>query len=328
MVIKMKKILVTGVTGFIGSHLALELSQKKGYQVFGLVKFSTSRDMKALQPFLKDTILITGNIEDYHSIANILKNINPDIVVHLAALSPVRESFEKPFSYIQSNVVGTLNIAHAMLELPDFKKKKMIYASSAEVYGPQKVQPIKEDAVLNPSSPYSNTKAMTDVYLRMMANVYGLKTIVLRNNNTYGRKHDASFFIEYVITTMLKGDKLYIGAPDSIRDYMYVSDHVNSYIKAIESEDVSGEAFNVDPRNPISNKDVAFKIADIIGYDKENIILGQYPPNYPMRPIESDQPFITLDATKIKNSLGWEPKVSLDDGLKKAIEYWKQKLGV
>jgi len=321
----MKKVLITGVTGFIGSHLALALS-KKGYEVYSLIKHSTSRDMKSLSPFLKDTIIVTCDISDYQSVSHTLKNVDPDIVVHLAALSPVRDSFEKPFGYVQTNVVGTMNIAHGMLELADFKKKKLIYASTAEVYGIQKVQPTKEDAALNPSSPYAITKAMTDMYLRMMPSVYGLNTTVMRCTNTFGRKLDTSFFVEYVITSILKGEKVYVGAPDSVRDYMYIDDHVNAYIKAIEHPEVKGEALNAAPGIGMTNKEVAFKIAELLKYNKKDIILGKYPPNYPMRPIESDQPFIVLDSSKIKKMLGWKQEVSFEEGLKKTIDYWKSKM--
>ncbi|MFH1247385.1 MAG: NAD(P)-dependent oxidoreductase [Candidatus Micrarchaeota archaeon] len=321
----MKKIFVTGVTGFIGSHLVQELV-KKGHEVYAFQKYSTSRNVKALEPFLKGAKIINGDLVDYHSTAATLEEINPDVVMHLAALSPVRDSFEKPFLYVQNNVVATLNIGHAMLKLPDFKKKKLIYASTAEVYGIQEKQPTPEDVALNPSSPYATAKAMTDNHLRMMASVYGLNVTIMRNTNTFGRKIDAAFFVEYLITTMLKGEAVYVGAPDSIREYMYVTDHVDSYIKAMEHSEISGEAFNVAPGTKgISNKDLTLKVADMIGFDKKKIIFGKYPPGYPMRPIESDQPFIVLDITKVKKKLGWSPKVSLEEGLTKSITYWKEK---
>jgi dTDP-glucose 4,6-dehydratase len=319
-----EKILVTGVTGFIGSHLVQELVKRK-YSVFGLMKPATNRNPRLLKEFLNGATLVTCDITDYNSVKETLKNVDPDIVVHLAALSPVRESFDKPFPYISTNIIGTMNIAYSMLELPNFKSKKLIYASTAEVYGIQKTRPTREDSILNPSSPYANTKAMTDVQLRMMANVHGLNTTIMRCTNSYGRKIDTSFFVEYVVTTMLKGEKVYIGAPDSLRDYMYVSDHVNAYVKAIEHKEISGEAFNASTEDMISNKDAAYKIAGMIGFDKKKIMLGEYPPGYPSRPIESDQPFIHLDSTKIRKSLGWKPEVSLDVGLKKTIELWKQK---
>jgi len=320
----MKKILITGVTGFIGSHLAQELSRR--HEVYGAVRPCTSRDMASLKPFLENVTLVRCDITDQQSVANCLQSVNPDVVIHLAALSPVRDSFETPMAYVQANINGTLHIAHGMLKLPDFKRKRLLYASTAEVYGIQKGRTVPEDAALNPSSPYANTKSMTDTYLRMMTPVYGLNTLVMRCINSYGRKLDTGFFVEYVITTMLQGAKVYVGAPDSTRDYMYVSDHVNAYIAALNHPEVNGEAFNATPGGEISNEKLALKLAEMVGFPKKNVLLGKYPPNYPLRPISSDQPHIDLDAAKIRKRLGWKPQVALDDGLRRTIEYWRARL--
>ncbi|MEM5797295.1 MAG: SDR family NAD(P)-dependent oxidoreductase [Candidatus Aenigmatarchaeota archaeon] len=317
-------VLITGVTGFIGSHLAKELVEKN-YEVYGIARYAVSRNKELIKEFLKDVTLLTADITDFHAIQNIFKSINPDYVLHTAALTPVRLSFERPFENIQSNIIGTMNIAHAMLGLSDYETRKLIAASTAEVYGLQKINPIPEDVQLNPTSPYAVSKAAADMYIRMMCHIFGLNAIILRPTNTYGRKFETGFLVEYLITEMLKGNKVYVGAPDSIRDYMYVTDHVEAYKKAMESK-ISGEVFNVAPGFGITNKELAFKIAELIGFDKNNIVLGSYPPGYPFRPIVSDQPYIVLDSRKIKEKLGWEAKVSLEEGLKKTIEYWKNKL--
>ena len=320
----MKKVLVTGVTGFIGSQLALELT--KQYQVFGAVRPCVSRDLKSLEPFLSKVKLVRCEMTDAQSVFNCLRDVDPDVVIHLAALSPVRDSFETPLAYVRANIDATLNVAHGILKLPGFENKRMLYASTAEVYGIQGAGLIREDTALNPSSPYANTKSMTDTYLRMMTPVYGLSTTVMRCINSYGRKLDTGFFVEYVVTTMLRGEKVYVGAPDSTRDYMYVTDHVNAYIAALNHPEIRGEAFNATPGGEISNKDLALKIADMIGTKREDVLLGKYPPNYPLRPLASDQPHINLDATKIKTMLGWKPTVDLDTGLARTIEYWKQRI--
>ena len=322
----MKKILITGVTGFIGSHLAKELSGQN--EVFGAIRPCVSRDLKTFQPFFEKVKLVRCDITDQQSVQNCLANINPDVVIHLAALSPVRDSFETPMAYVRTNVDGTLHIAHGMLKLSGFEKKRLLYASTAEVYGIQAERQVPEDAALNPSSPYANTKSMTDTYLRMMAPVYGLNTTILRCINSYGRKFDAGFFVEYVVTTMLLGEKVYVGAPDSTRDYMYVNDHVNAYLCALKHPEIRGEAFNTTPGGEIYNRDLTFQIADLLGFSKKKIMLGKYPPGYPLRPLASDQPHIDLDATKIRKVLGWKPTVKLEDGLARTIKYWKERLAV
>lgn len=317
----MSRILITGVTGFIGSHLAQAL--RREHEVFGLVRHSTSRDMTRLAPFLDGVTILTSDLCDLYGIQGVLRKVNPDTVVHLAAMSPVRNSFEMPFAYVQANVTGTLNLAHGMLDLPRFKKRKLIYAATAEVYGIQSKPPIPEDAVLQPSSPYANTKSMTDTYLRMMTPVYGLNTTVMRCVNTYGRKIETNFMVEYLVTAMLKGERVFIGAPESLRDYMYVTDHVDAYRAAIRHAEVAGEAFNAAAGFVVSNRELALRIAKLTGFPRRKLVLGEYPPGYPNRPLASDQPFIELDATKIRAMLGWKAKVGLDDGLKRTVDYWR-----
>jgi len=318
------KVLITGILGFIGSHLA-ERSVDNGYEVYGVVRRVANRNLEVIKKIKKDITLVTGDITDYVSIRNALKTVNPDIIVHLAALTPVRDSFERPFEYEQANLLGTMNIAHAMLELPDPQTRKLIAASTAEVYGLQEREPLKESLALRPTSPYAVSKAATDLYLQMMFNTYDLNGTIMRPANTYGRKFDTSFIVEYLTTQMSKGEKVYVGAPDSIRDYMYVDDHVNAYFLAMKSKKTKGQVYNVGTGVGTSNRELAEMIAEKIGYDKKRIVFGSYPPGYPYRPPISDQTCIMLDSTKIKKELGWAPKVPLSEGIDKVISYFKSR---
>ena len=321
-----KKVLITGITGFIGGCLAEKLIER-GYDVYGLMKYVVSRDIKKLDHLSKNLTLLTGDVTDYHSIRNVLNNISPDFVIHLAALSPVRLSFEHPFDFQQNNYIGSLNIAHAMLNLPDYETRRLIVASTAEVYGIQpENKPFTEDMPLRPSSPYSVSKAAMDMYIRMMINSFNLNATVMRCVNTYGRKYDTGFIVEYLVTEMLKGNKIYIGAPDSIRDYIYVDDHVNAYIKAMESPKARGEVFNASSGVATKNRDLAFLIAEKIGFDKNNIVFGSYPPGYPDRPLASDQLYLVLDSRKISRMLNWNVTTPLSIGLDKTIEFWSKKI--
>lgn len=318
------KVLVTGILGFIGSHLAEKLVNN-GDEVYGVVRRVANRNLDAVGKILKDITLITGDITDYASTRNAIKTVNPDVVIHLAALSPVRDSFERPFEYQQANLIGTMNVAHAMLELPDAQTRRILAASTAEVYGLQENQPLKESLPLKPSSPYAVSKAAGDLYLQMMFYTYELHGTVMRPANSYGRKFDNSFLIEYLVTQMLKGENVYIGAPDSIRDYMYVDDHINAYFLAIKSTKAVGQVFNAGTGIGVTNRELAQMIADKIGYGRKKIKLGSYPPGYPFRPVISDQPYIVLDAAKIKRALNWSPHVNLSEGLDKVITYFREK---
>ena len=317
------KVLVTGIMGFVGSNLAEKLIDN-GYEVYGVIRRVANRNMAVLGKILKDITLISGDITDYASTRNAIKTANPDVAVHLAALSPVRDSFERPFEYQQANLVGTMNVAHSMLELPDPQTRRLIAASTAEVYGLQKKEPLKETRYLKPSSPYAVSKAAADLYLQMMFHTYGLHGAILRPANSYGRKFDTSFIVEYLVTQMLKGEKVYIGAPDSVRDYMHVDDHVNAYLLAIKNDKANGHVYNVGTGIGVSNRDLAELIAQKIGGSRKKIKLGSYPPGYPFRPSISDQPYIVLDATKIKNELNWSPKLRLSEGIDKVISYFEK----
>lgn len=314
--------LVTGITGFIGSRLAEKLVEAD-YDVFGLVRPCASRDLKPIEPIRDAITLLSGDLTSLNSVTNVLRTANPDLIFHLGALSPVRYSFEHPFQYQEINYLGTLNLVHSLLELRDVKKRRLLAASSAEVYGIQPNEPFKEELPLKPTSPYAVSKAATDIYLRMAARVFGLNCVVMRPTNTYGRKREKAFIVEYLTTSMLAGQKVFVGAPDSVRDYLYVDDHVAAYLLAAERDTALGEVFNFGSGIGISNRDLALECSRILNFDSKNIVFGSYPPGYPMRPLISDQPYIVLDSGKAREQLGWKPKVQLEQGLRMVADHWK-----
>jgi UDP-glucose 4-epimerase len=321
----MTRVLITGIMGFIGSHLAQRLVDDH-HEVYGLERRVANRNMAVIADLLQDITLVSGDVSDYVSVRNAVKTVNPDVIFHLAALSPVRDSFERPFEYQQANYIGTMNVAHALLELQDPQTRRLIAASTAEVYGIQADEPLKETLPLHPSSPYAASKAAGDLYLQMMFNSFNLKGTVMRPTNSYGRKFDTTFMVEYLVTKMLRGEKIYIGSPDSVRDYMYVDDHVNGYVLALKNpQKANGKIFNVGTTLGVSNKDLALLIAKKVGFDPKNIAMGAYPPGYPLRPLVSDQKSIVLDSAKIKKELGWKPTVAIEEGIEKVITYFKNK---
>ncbi|MBI3623779.1 SDR family NAD(P)-dependent oxidoreductase [Candidatus Pacearchaeota archaeon] len=319
------RVIITGITGFIGGELAHRLL-KEGHEVFGFERYTVGRDLGYADEIKNKIKLISCDITDYFVVRNSIKKINPDIVLHLAALSPVRLSFEHPFEYQITNLFGTINLAEAILDLYGPDKVRMVAASTAEVYGIKKESSLTEDLSLEPSSPYAVSKAAMDMYLRMMHQVYGFNVVILRNSNTFGRKYDNSFFTEYLITEMLEGREIYIGAPDSIRDYMYVDDHINSYLLAMKTPEAKGQTFNIAGGKGYTNREWTLKIAEVLGFSQTKIHFGQYPPEYPSRPIKSDQPFLVLDSSKAKRILGWAQGTPLEEGLRKTISWWKNKI--
>lgn len=256
----------------------------------------------------------------YHSVLSAVETCDPKIVFHLGALTPVRLSFDDPYPFIGINFDGTVNLVHSILK--QSPNTRLIAASTAEVYGWQPSnRPIAEDALLKPASPYAVTKAAADQYIQMANRIYHLRGTVLRPINSYGRIWESGFYTEYLISKMLKGDTCYVGAPDSIRDYMYADDHVDAYLDVAQSDKSVGGVYNVSPGNPVSNAELAKKLSSIIGF-KGKILFGSYPPGYPQRPQSQDPPYLVLDNSNITKEVRWKPRFSLEEGLKKAVDIW------
>jgi nucleoside-diphosphate-sugar epimerase len=316
----MSNILITGCTGFIGSELTQRLVEK-GDNIYGLVRHASRRDLRPLDTVLDRLHLIEGDLTQYHSVCSAISASNPQFIFHLGALTPVRLSFEDPFPYLSTNINGTVNLVHAISE--NCPKTRLIVASTAEVYGWQRQRkPFKEDGPLNPASPYAVSKEAADRYIQMAIKVYGLRATILRPNNTYGRGIERNFFTEYLISTMLDGKSCYVGAPDSVRDYMFVDDHVNAYILSMKSEKAIGKVFNVSPGSPVTNGELAEAVSKLLGFTGE-IIHGSYPPGYPQRPATWDPDYLVLDNSRIRKVLGWQASVSLKEGLARTIDIWR-----
>ena len=323
-----KTLLITGATGFIGSHLVPELI--KNYEVVAIVP-SSDVGMRALP---KKVQIEYASLDDFDKIGAILKKIEPNIIVHLAAITPVRYSFEEPEIYQKINYLATINLVEKSLKLSNLEK--FIFASTMEVYGwqPEK-KPFVENLPLYPDSPYAVSKLAGEKYIRMISTAFGFPAIILRPCNTFGRKNETGYLVEYLITEMLKGKNPWIGTPEAVRDLMYVTDHVRAYLKALEfklpsqkeikkilEKDPIAFTFNIGNGYQFTVKQIAEKIKEMLGF-KGEIKIG-FPPDYPWRP--SVASYLSLNSSKAKKILNWQPQVSLKEGLKKTIEYWKENL--
>jgi len=313
--------LITGITGFIGSRLAARLVEQ-GDNVYGLVRHSSERELKRIEKIIPKIHLIEGDLVRFHSVLSAVETSDPSIVFHLGALTPVRLSFDDPYPYIGINFDGTVNLVHSIIK--QSPNTRLIAASTAEVYGWQPSgRPIAESAILNPASPYAVSKAAADQYVQMANRIYHLRGTVLRPINSYGRVLETGFYTEYLISKMLAGETCYIGAPDSIRDYMFAEDHVDAYLDVAKSEKAIGGVYNVSPGNPVTNAELAKKLSGLTGF-KGKLVLGSYPPGYPQRPQSQDPTYLVLDNARIKE-IGWRPRYTLDEGLKQTVELWDSK---
>jgi UDP-glucose 4-epimerase len=313
-------VLVTGVTGFIGSRLAARLVSE-GHTVYGLARHTSERELSRLKGVISQIRLVEGDLTTYHSILSAVQASDPQIVFHLGALTPVRLSFDDPYPYITTNFEGTVNLVHAIVK--ETPNTRLIIASTAEVYGWQPSdRPIREDASLNPASPYAVTKVAADEYVQMANKVYHLKGTVLRPINSYGRTGESDFLVEYLVSRMLLGETCYLGAPESVRDYMYAEDHVSAYLDVANNPETVGKVYNVSPGHPVTNAEIAKMLTNMTGFNGK-IVFGSYPPGYPQRPKSQDPQYLALDSSRIARDVGWKPKYALKDGLSLTIESWK-----
>lgn len=315
------KVLITGVTGFIGSEVARKLVEENEHEVAALARVGSNLSMfEPIKDIVSNLDVRYGNLSDFHSIKRIVKDIAPQYILHIGAQTSVRHSFELPLEFNETNYMGTINLVHAALELNSFKK--FIFASTMETYGwqPKKI-PFKEDLSLNPASPYAVSKAACEIYIRMAQKAFGLPYVISRACNTFGRKHNSGFVTEYLITTMLKNQTVYLGTPNAVRDMMYADDHVDAYLKMLKSSMVN-DTFNFGTGSRTKMKEIAEKVRKFTDFSGK--IAYAFPPNYPWRPVVED--FLSLNSSKARKKLGWKPKYSLDDGLKKVVEYWKENL--
>lgn len=306
---------ITGGTGFIGSALIPKLLES-GHDVYSLERYVTGR----YRQVAKTTVTtVFGDLRDSFSVRKLMRQIQPDAVIHLAAISPVVYSYEHPQEVFEVNTLGTINLAEACLrEIPHFSH--FLFAGTSEEYGIQEKFPIGEDAQLRPNSPYSVSKVAADHYLQYMKEAYDFPVTVLRPFNTYGRRDNTHFVVEQIIVQMLRNSTVQLGDPTAIRDLMYIDDHVNAYLACLDNPKAIGQVFNFCTGHATSIEELFYIVSNLI----ENFDVEVQWRTLPDRPLDIKKLLGNYD--KAKKMLGWQPKCSLLDGLKKTIEFWKMKL--
>ncbi|NJE76851.1 SDR family oxidoreductase [Thermococcus sp. ES12] len=299
-----KLIVVTGGAGFIGSHIAWELSREN--EVIVIDNLYTGR-RENVPPAVK---FVQADIRDYSAIAELISHA--DYVFHEAAQVSVIESVRDPIFTEEVNVIGTLNILKALLE----GHGKLIFASSAAIYGDNPNLPLKESERPRPLSPYGVTKATAEEYLRVFNELYGVPTVALRYFNVFGPRQSANQYagvISIFINRALKNEPLVIfGDGKQTRDFIYVKDVVKANILAAESRKSNGKVFNVATGRQTTILELAMKIIEITGATS-SIIFD--------KPRPGDIRHSLADISEIRR-LGFEPEWGLENGLKKTVEWY------
>ena len=300
------RILVTGGAGFIGSHV-VKILLGKGYEVVVLDNLSSSK---------KDSIdrraqLIIGDIKDPTQSRKALKGA--DAVIHMAGLIIVPESVKDPVKYCENNVVGTVSFLESMRAE---NVKKIIFSSSACVYGNPAKLPIKEDAPVNPDNPYGASKASIEAFLQSFHSVFGFDVVILRYFNPYGpgEMHDPETHAipNFIKATLAKKPIPLYWQGEQVRDFIYIEDLAQAHVDVLP---LSGyEIFNIGCEKGVKVKDVVDEIFKIAGYEVPINDLGKR---------AGDVPANFASSEKLKKAVGWKARVGLNEGLAKTIEFFR-----
>jgi len=312
----MKKTLVTGADGFIGSHL-VEALVKAGHHVRALSQYNSFNYWGWLEDIsCRDEVeVVSGDVRDPHYCKTIMRDV--DTVYHLAALIAIPYSYTAPGSYVDTNVNGTLNICQAALECG---VSRVIHTSTSEVYGTAQYVPIDEKHPLQPQSPYSASKIGADAMAMSFHNAFGLQVTTARPFNTYGPRQSARAVIPTIITQIANGQKVIkLGDVSPTRDFNYVSDTCRGFMQLAECEQAVGEVVNIGSNHEISIGDTLSLIREIMNSDVEFII-----DDIRIRPEKSEVFRLWCDNTKIHGLTGFKSKVSIREGLEKTIEWFTQ----
>ena len=310
----MKKILVTGADGFIGSHLTEELV-RRGYDVRAFVLYNSFNSWGWLDHChakLKGKFeVFAGDIRDPHGVKEAMTGC--DAVLHLAALIAIPYSYHSPDTYVDTNIKGTLNVLQAARQLG---VEKVVHTSTSEVYGTARFVPITEHHPLQGQSPYSASKIGADQMALSFHSSFNTPVSVIRPFNTYGPRQSARAIIPTVITQIAAGRRsLKLGAVHPTRDFNYVADTVGGFLAALESERGIGEVINIGSNYEISIGETVQLIAEVMGVSVE-IETDQER----LRPDKSEVERLWADNGKARELLGWEPAYGGREGFKRGLE--------
>lgn len=316
----MKKILVTGADGFIGSHLTESLLEK-GYEVKAFTMYNSFNTWGWLDNFSKEKLneieIFSGDIRDPNGVKEALKGV--DAVFHLAALIAIPFSYHSPDSYVDTNIKGSLNVLQAARTL---ETERVLITSTSEVYGTAQYVPMDERHPFQGQSPYSATKIGADRLAESFYRSFNLPVTIVRPFNTYGPRQSARAVIPTIISQLLSGQsEIKLGSLTPTRDFNYVKDTAAGFIAIAESDKTIGEEINIATQQEISIGDLASEIIAQINPNAKIVCDEQR-----LRPEKSEVNRLLGCNEKIKRLTDWEPSYTLAQGLNETIRFIKDNL--
>lgn len=314
-----KRVLVTGAAGFIPSHL-VETLVTRGAQVRAFIRYNSRADwglLRELPPqILEQVEVVFGDLRDLPTVQRIMRDC--EYVFHLGALIAIPYSYLNPAEVVEVNVTGTLNVLLAARDLP---VTRVVHTSTSEVYGTALRVPIDEEHPLQGQSPYSASKIGADKIAESFYRSFDVPVVTLRPFNTYGPRQSTRAVIPTIITQALTRDTIKLGNLEARRDLTYVQDTVAGFLKVAETPGVEGDTFNLGVGYDVSIGELAEKIIALIGRDVQIELDAAR-----LRPEKSEVQRLLSDNRKAQRHLGWQPQVSLDEGLQRTIDWMKTNL--
>ena len=310
-----RPVLVTGAGGFIGSHL-VEALLERGAAVRALVHYNSRNDPGFLNALCQENgnLEITpGDVGDLTALKQAMRGV--DTVFHLAALVGIPYSYEHPHHVVGVNTVGTLNVLTCCREA---KVRRLVHTSTSEVYGTALTVPIDESHPKQPQSPYSASKIAADALALSFYNSFDVPVSICRPFNTYGPRQSDRAIIPSLIAQALTQDELAVGNLTPTRDFTFVSDTVEGFMRISESERALGLEINLGTGEEISIADLVTLINQLVGRD-----LPVRHKTERMRPDASEVRRLCSNNSKARELVGWRPRVNLEDGLRQTIEWVK-----
>lgn len=321
------KILITGGAGFIGSHLVKRFVHTyPDYEIYNLDKITYAGNLENLKEIEaeKNYNFVKGDICDASFIRELFEMHKFDGVVHLAAESHVDRSIKNPTAFVETNVNGTVNLLNAAKHIwSSFEGKRFYHVSTDEVYGSlDETGLFTETTSYDPKSPYSASKAASDHFVRAYYNTYSLPVVISNCSNNYGPNHFPEKLIPLTINNIKHKKPIPIyGKGDNVRDWLYVEDHARA-IDVIFHDGKVGHTYNIGGFNEWTNIDLVHVICDVMdeelgrtkGESRELISFVNDRAGHDMR--------YAIDATKLKNELGWEPSLQFEEGIRKTIKWY------
>jgi NAD dependent epimerase/dehydratase len=309
------KVLVTGAGGFIGSHLA-EALVRQGSSVRALVHYDSRPDQSNLEhadpSVVREMEILAGDVTDPHYMSNAVKGC--DVVFHLAALIAIPHSYVSPAAYLTTNAMGTLHTIQACLQRD---VARVIHTSTSECYGTAAYSPIDEAHPLQGQSPYAATKIAADKLVEAYHLSFGLPAVTVRPFNTFGPRQSSRAIIPTILSQLLSGaSELRLGSLTPERDFNFVSNTVDGFLAAAQTDDAVGRLFNIGYGEKVSMGALAELAMRVTGRT-----VGIRTEDQRIRPAHSEVGLLLCDASRAQDVLGWRPQVSLEEGLKRTAEF-------